>query len=160
MPRNRPSQTGTGYARLAQADDSDDEEDVSASAPRRRMRSNSGVDIKAINARLERWADEIASKFKIGKGKGKADAEQRLEIHYSVFQAPDGVRPATAETLQSEGDGGRMSKREFDDIVESVQLAIEQGIHPKMITQGSSGSYFARNSEGRTVGVFKPKVCC
>src|SRR4051812_11059959 len=31
---------------------------------RRRMRSNSGVDLKAINARLERWADEIASKFK------------------------------------------------------------------------------------------------
>jgi phosphatidylinositol 4-kinase type 2 len=194
MPRNRPPTTG--YARIAQAEDSDSETDdlansyaslQPASAPRyapiaqprahggmytdgttspnvsrrprnarRRVRSNSsGVDIKAINARLERWADEIASKFKISKVKGKTDAEERLEIHHSVFQAPDGVRPVTAETLDI--DHGRMSKLEFDDIVESVRTAIEQGVHPKMITQGSSGSYFARNSDGKVVGVFKPK---
>src|SRR5690242_12461046 len=35
----------------------------------RRHRSNSGVDIKAINARFERWADEIAQKFKFKKQK-------------------------------------------------------------------------------------------
>lgn len=196
MPRNRPPTTG--YARIAQAEDSDSENDDLANsyaslqpataAPRfasitqprghggmytdgttspstariprhrRRMRSNSsGVDIKAINARLERWADEIAAKFKINKVKGKTEEEEQLEIHHSVFQAPDGVRPATAETLASETDQGRMSKLEFDDVVESVRVAIEQGIHPKMITQGSSGSYFARNSDGKVVGVFKPK---
>lgn len=125
---------------------------------RRRMRSNSsGVDIKAINARLERWADEIAAKFKIGKARAKTDEDEQLEIHHSVFQAPEGMRPATAETLASEDGTGRMTKDEFDAVVESVNIAIEQGIHPKMITQGSSGSYFCRNSEGKTVGVFKPK---
>lgn len=127
----------------------------------RRIRSNSsGVDIKAINARLERWAGEIASKFKINKVKGKSLEEEHLEIHYSVFQPPDGVRPATAETLHSEitaTQDKRMTKLEFDDVVESVRTAIELGIHPKMISQGSSGSYFARNSEGVVVGVFKPK---
>ncbi|KAI9054709.1 hypothetical protein LZ554_001860 [Drepanopeziza brunnea f. sp. 'monogermtubi'] len=186
----------TGYARIAQAEDSDSDNDdlansyaslQAASAPRfasitqprthggmytdgatspsnsrrsrhrRRVRSNSGVDIKAINARLERWADEIASKFKINKVKGKTEEEEKLEIHHSVFQAPDGVRPATAETLASDIDHGRMSKLEFDDVIESVRVAIEQGMHPKMITQGSSGSYFARNSDGKVVGVFKPK---
>jgi phosphatidylinositol 4-kinase type 2 len=196
MPRDRPPTTG--YARIAQAEDSDSDNDEElgnsyaslqpASAPRfasitqprphggmytdgttspvtarrprnrRRMRSNSsGVDIKAINARLERWADEIASKFKINKVKGKTTEEEKLEIHHSVFQAPDGVRPATAETLALNVDSGRMTKLEFDDVVESVRVAIEQGMHPKMITQGSSGSYFARNSEGKVVGVFKPK---
>ncbi|KAA8573935.1 hypothetical protein EYC84_005477 [Monilinia fructicola] len=125
---------------------------------RSRMGSNaSGVDIKAINARLERWADEIASKFKINKVKGKSLREEKLEIQHSVFQAPDGIRPATADTLASEPDHGRMTKLEFDDVVESVRTAIEQGIHPKMISQGSSGSYFARNSDGKVVGVFKPK---
>ena len=125
---------------------------------RRRMRSNSsGVDIKAINARLERWADEIAAKFKIRKARAKTDEEEQLEIHHSVFQAPEGIRPATAQTLASEEGTGRMTKEEFDAVVESVNIAIEQGIHPKMITQGSSGSYFCRNSEGKTVGVFKPK---
>lgn len=127
---------------------------------KRRVRSNSsGVDIKAINARLERWAEEIASKFRINRVRGKTKDEQQLEIHHSVFQPPDGVRPVTAEALASdsaEGEG-RLTKIEFDDIVESVRIAMEMGVHPKMISQGSSGSYFARNLDGKVVGVFKPK---
>ena len=127
---------------------------------RRLRRSSSGVDIKAINARLERWAEEIASKFKINRVKGKTQQEEQLEIKHSVFQAPEGLRPASAETLASdvtENQGDRMTKIGFDDVVESVKVAIELGVHPKMISQGSSGSYFARNSEGKVVGVFKPK---
>ncbi|ELQ34288.1 phosphatidylinositol 4-kinase LSB6, partial [Pyricularia oryzae Y34] len=122
-------------------------------------RSNSGVDIKAINARLERWADEIASKFKRHRDT-KPGEDQRLEIHHSVFQAPEGVRPLTAETLadpNAHGGAPAMSSDEFDAIVESVRVAIEQGVHPLMISQGSSGSYFARNPDGKVVGVFKPK---
>lgn len=127
--------------------------------PGRRRRTNSGVDIKAINARLERWADEIAQKFKIRKVKGKSPEEEHLEIHHSVFQAPEWVRPATAETLavRDEPSADRISKMEFDDIVESVRVAIETGVQPKLIAQGSSGSYFARNPAGKVVGVFKPK---
>lgn len=128
---------------------------------RRRLRRNSsGVDIKAINARLERWAEEIASKFKISKVKGKTQEEEQLEIKHSVFQAPEGLRPASVETLASdvsETQGDRMTKMGFDDVVESVKVAIELGVHPKMISQGSSGSYFAQNSDGKVVGVFKPK---
>jgi hypothetical protein len=40
-------------------------------------------------------------------------------------------------------------------LVRSVRSAILEGVHPKMITKGSSGSYFAREKvEGRvqTVG--------
>ena len=126
----------------------------------RRGRSNSGVDLKAINARLERWAEEIASKFKRGRG-GRGGRhgdgeEERPEIVYSVFQPPDGVRPATAETLAAMPEPA-MSREEFDHIVQSVRSAIDQGMHPSMITQGSSGSYFARNTDGKIVGVFKPK---
>lgn len=129
---------------------------------RKRVRRNSsGIDIKAINARLEKWADEIASKFKINSVKGKSDQEEHLEIHHSVFQAPDGVRPFTAKQLAAlppcdEGPD-RCTKQHFDEVVDSVRVAMELGMHPKMITQGSSGSYFARNSEGKVVGVFKPK---
>ena len=130
----------------------------STSGRRRPRRSSSGVDIKAINLRLERWADEIASKFKIKRVKGKTEEEERLEIKHSVFQAPEGMRPLSMETLASEEEGGdRMTKIGFDDVVESVKVAIELGVHPKMISQGSSGSYFARNSDGKVVGVFKPK---
>jgi phosphatidylinositol 4-kinase type 2 len=196
MPKNRP--VASGYARLAQADEEEDEylddsdrDDPSRSYPtlsapsgrqnnrsqperrtdrmqpssrpslfqRRRVRRNSGVDLKALNARLERWADEIASRFKLKKGPGKHDTEH-LEIQHSVFQAPEGLRPATEETLNTEfADplGVRMSVQEFEDIVESVRVAIEMDVHPTLISKGSSGSYFARNSEGTIVGVFKPK---
>lgn len=125
----------------------------------RRGRRNSGVDIKAINARLERWAEEIASKFKINRVKGKTLEEEKLEIYHSVFQPPEGLRPVTAETLESDEVEGaaRRARGEFEDVVESVRVAIELGTHPRMISQGSSGSYFARNSEGKVVGVFKPK---
>lgn len=118
------------------------------------------MDIKAINARLEKWAEEIASKFKINRVKGKTQEEEQLEIKHSVFQAPEGYRPASVETVASdatEGHGNRMTKIGFDDVVESVKVAIELGVHPKMISQGSSGSYFARNTDGKIVGVFKPK---
>ncbi|KAJ5826290.1 hypothetical protein N7474_003428 [Penicillium riverlandense] len=126
---------------------------------RRRGRQNSGVDIKAINARLERWAEEIASKFKIHRVKGKTYEEEKLEIYHSVFQPPVGVRPWTAEQLESDEFEGeqRRARAEFEEIIESVRLAIELDVHPRMISQGSSGSYFARNSEGKVVGVFKPK---
>ncbi|GAO15669.1 uncharacterized protein UV8b_01526 [Ustilaginoidea virens] len=127
---------------------------------RKRAGSSGGVDIKAINARLERWADEIAAKFKRGRGKsvagGEEEDEERLEIHHSVFQPPEGVRPVTAEGL-AETRGGLMSRSEFEAIVESVRVAIRQEVHPSMISQGSSGSYFARNPDGKIVGVFKPK---
>ncbi|GAM34719.1 phosphatidylinositol 4-kinase [Talaromyces pinophilus] len=127
---------------------------------RRRKRSNSsGVDIKAINARLERWAEEIASRFKISRGPGKSAQDEKLEIHHTVFRPPNGVTPYTAEELDTEEYEAeqKQNRAEFEVIVESVRTAIELGVHPKMITQGSSGSYFARNAEGKVVGVFKPK---
>ncbi|SCV56136.1 probable LSB6 LAs17 Binding protein [Fusarium fujikuroi] len=130
---------------------------TSSSQPKFRHRSGSsaGVDLKAINARLERWADEIASRFK-RKGKNQQGEEERLEIHYSVFQPPEGVRPVTAESIAAPQEGV-MTRAEFETIVESVRSAIRQEIHPSMISQGSSGSYFARNPDGKIVGVFKPK---
>ncbi|KAF2161157.1 hypothetical protein M409DRAFT_69994 [Zasmidium cellare ATCC 36951] len=196
MPGKRPATSG--YARIAQAEEEEEEQPYSDnedpfvdpsnaisspgaeyapiqprrrddmrmpsgnSTPRRpgrRHRANSGVDIKAINARLERWADEIKERFKRRKVKGKSSEEEQLEIHHSVFQAPDWIRPATKETLDAEYDDSaqRMSKIEFDDLVQSVRTAIELGLHPKLISQGSSGSYFARNSGGKVIGVFKPK---
>lgn len=160
-PRYAPIQPQSHAPMFAALSDSSLGHHRRPSAGRRRMRRNSsGVDIKAINARLERWAEEIASKFKINRVRGKTNEEEQLEIQHSVFQPPEGIRPASAETLAPDGPDGHgdcITKMEFDDIVESVKVAIELGVHPKMISQGSSGSYFARNSDGKVVGVFKPK---
>lgn len=76
----------------------------------RRRRTNSGVDIKAINARLERWADEIKERFKRRRVKGKSAEEETLEIHHSVFQAPEWIRPANRQSLESEYDDSDKSE--------------------------------------------------
>lgn len=46
---------------------------------------------------------------------------------------------------------------EFREIVRKAERAIEEGIYPERIYQGSSGSYFVKDSQGKTIGVFKPK---
>jgi len=127
------------------------------SGPRMR-RNSSGVDIKAINARLERWAEEIASKFKIGKQKGRSlQVEAPLEIVYSVFVPPDGYRPLSSLGSQEPNEQGHITKEQFIELFDTVRVAISKGVEPKLIKQGSSGSYFMRTSDGRIVGVFKPK---
>ena len=46
---------------------------------------------------------------------------------------------------------------EFMGLIQDAQNAIELGILPELISQGSSGSYFVRNCENEIIGVFKPK---
>lgn len=46
---------------------------------------------------------------------------------------------------------------EFNDYLKQVEFAIDHSIVPQRIYEGSSGSYFAKNSDFNTVAVFKPK---
>ncbi|XP_067125366.1 phosphatidylinositol 4-kinase type 2-beta-like [Centruroides vittatus] len=46
----------------------------------------------------------------------------------------------------------------FSGIMRDAEIAIENGFLPERIYQGSSGSYFVKNSDGtKTIGIFKPK---
>ena len=42
-------------------------------------------------------------------------------------------------------------------MLKEVDDAIGDGVYPERIYQGSSGSYFVKQKDGKTVGVFKPK---
>ncbi|XP_062071100.1 phosphatidylinositol 4-kinase type 2-alpha isoform X1 [Lepus europaeus] len=46
---------------------------------------------------------------------------------------------------------------EFEFVVRQAELAIERGIFPERIYQGSSGSYFVKDPQGKIIAVFKPK---
>ncbi|XP_064806266.1 phosphatidylinositol 4-kinase type 2-alpha-like isoform X2 [Oncorhynchus masou masou] len=46
---------------------------------------------------------------------------------------------------------------DFREIVRKAEQAIEEEIFPEIICQGSSGSYFVKDSQGNVIGVFKPK---
>uniref|UniRef100_A0A6Q2Z831 Phosphatidylinositol 4-kinase type 2 n=1 Tax=Esox lucius TaxID=8010 RepID=A0A6Q2Z831_ESOLU len=45
----------------------------------------------------------------------------------------------------------------FGDIIQRAEQAIESGVFPERISQGSSGSYFVKDPKGKIIGVFKPK---
>uniref|UniRef100_A0A3B3CNZ5 Phosphatidylinositol 4-kinase type 2 n=1 Tax=Oryzias melastigma TaxID=30732 RepID=A0A3B3CNZ5_ORYME len=45
----------------------------------------------------------------------------------------------------------------FADVIQRAEQAIESGVCPERISQGSSGSYFVKDSKGKIIGVFKPK---
>ncbi|XP_074085789.1 phosphatidylinositol 4-kinase type 2-beta isoform X3 [Macrotis lagotis] len=46
---------------------------------------------------------------------------------------------------------------EFADIILRAEQAIDCGVLPERISQGSSGSYFVKDPKGKIIGVFKPK---
>ncbi|KAK1792446.1 hypothetical protein P4O66_012391 [Electrophorus voltai] len=45
----------------------------------------------------------------------------------------------------------------FGEIVQRAEQAMEAGVFPERISQGSSGSYFVKDPKGKIIGVFKPK---
>jgi phosphatidylinositol 4-kinase type 2 len=50
-----------------------------------------------------------------------------------------------------------MDDPEFAALVDEAVQAIDLGVLPTLIPQGSSGSYFVKNTAGKIIAVFKPK---
>ncbi|KAI0277425.1 hypothetical protein BGY98DRAFT_1089954 [Russula aff. rugulosa BPL654] len=88
------------------------------------------------------------------------DIHVKKEIIRSVFDPPFVSTAASGGVVKTLDHKHPMTQEDYDSLVQSVKRAISEGIHPKMITKGSSGSYFARAKvDGRvkTMAVFKPK---
>ncbi|XP_035281564.1 phosphatidylinositol 4-kinase type 2-beta-like [Anguilla anguilla] len=69
---------------------------------------------------------------------------------------------ADSENVASSGSGTAELNSfpedpEFAEVVRSAEQAIENGIFPERISQGSSGSYFVKDPKGKIIAVFKPK---
>ncbi|KAJ6499308.1 phosphatidylinositol 3 and 4-kinase-domain-containing protein [Mycena sanguinolenta] len=152
------------YQPLLSSDPADDADIPATPSPRARGRPRrprmGSIDLTSLDSAFKNWTQAIASRLKLQKK--KADGPSKKKIWRSVFE-PAGfpfptVEPAFVKTLDHKPP---MTQAEFDALAQSVKNAIEDGIQPKMITKGSSGSYFARakNEMDRvhTVAVFKPK---
>ncbi|KAG9015617.1 phosphatidyl inositol kinase [Tulasnella sp. 427] len=126
----------------------------STSRPRHQRttsRSSIGkIDLSSLDNAFKRWTQEITQKV---RRKRKIQAsEVPKEIVFSVFQRvppTEGLNlNSTKKTLDDEPP---KSQQDFDNLANSVKLAILDGTHPKLIVKGSSGSYFARaKKEGKT----------
>lgn len=110
---------------------------------------HNNVLVEDIDSRFRRWKRAVAQRM--SKGKGKLPDEPTVLI--SVFDGGEASGRSDVVGLASSLD------LLFGD-VEAVRFAIQEGILPKMITTGSSGSYFARRKDShgkvKICGVFKP----
>ncbi|KZO97570.1 hypothetical protein CALVIDRAFT_479867 [Calocera viscosa TUFC12733] len=115
------------------------------------------VNLAALDSGFKRWTDSISQKRRRKRRAGTGD--EKREIAFSVFGSV-GVAEWKEDPRKTLDHEPVKTRADFDALVDSVKAAIEDGVHPKMISKGSSGSYFARAKvEGQltTVGVFKPK---
>ncbi|KAF5348627.1 hypothetical protein D9758_006851 [Tetrapyrgos nigripes] len=148
----------TGYQPLAQS--ADDDATVPAQTPHglRRAGRPTSIDLSKLDTAFKRWTESIAQKVK--RKKKKAAEHSKKQIWKSVLE-PTISPSGPSLPLKTLDHNPPMTQEQYDAVVKSVKNAIKEGIHPKMITKGSSGSYFARakDEHGRvkTVAVFKPK---
>lgn len=148
----------TGYSHLVRQDQLDDEyqsDDDSDTAVLRSGVSCASTSHVPATASNSNWVPRKVQKWTGNVFRRSNEHPSISEIYYSVFRAPS----VASFDFPPEGlnDTGPVTSTQFDELVESVNQAIEQGIEPKRIAAGSSGSYFVYNREGVVVGVFKPK---
>ncbi|XP_075468483.1 phosphatidylinositol 4-kinase type 2-alpha [Ascaphus truei] len=67
------------------------------------------------------------------------------------------ARALAAQTQREQGNEFPEDP-EFAEVVRGAEVAIERGIFPERIYQGSSGSYFVKDLQGKIIAVFKPKT--
>ncbi|KAG7098530.1 hypothetical protein E1B28_000469 [Marasmius oreades] len=117
------------------------------------------IDLTKLDNAFKRWTDSIAQKVK--RKKKAPSGHSRKPIWRSVFEPAVLAPPVQSAIVKTLDHKPPMTQAEFDAVIRSVKTAITEGIHPKMIVKGSSGSYFARAKDEhghvRTVAVFKPK---
>lgn len=70
---------------------------------------------------------------------------------------PQILNPQLADTVKTD-DNALDTQRKLQRRIEKTRLAINLGIELKPISQGASGSYFARDHKMKIIGVFKPGI--
>ncbi|PWN48692.1 hypothetical protein IE53DRAFT_318897, partial [Violaceomyces palustris] len=126
-------------------------------------RNHSLPDRLDLDARFKRWTEAVANKFKRNPNSNRSN---QPTILISVFQKSRAAAAAAADhptsTPPSPSPSPDFTHADLDSQLELVRHAISQGVYPKMITTGSSGSYFVKARDPlthqlTTVAVFKPK---
>ncbi|MCO5565891.1 hypothetical protein L7F22_019566 [Adiantum nelumboides] len=136
--------------------------------------TNAHVDAKDIDVRFKRWIDHIKRKRKSTQ---LSPMEREAQFLISVFEpltADEELLPkqlGNHKLAQESNEHGYISEEGFKKQLACVRGSIAEGLQPKMILTGSSGSYFVRsyvyqddgsgqirrlNDEYKTVAVFKP----
>ncbi|TIA83854.1 hypothetical protein E3P98_00491 [Wallemia ichthyophaga] len=138
------------YAPLRQSID----EPGSSTRPQRSTK-NFNIDLNGLDTALKSWSSSISDKVNLRSRPRKSRRQHSppIPILSSVFTPIPSDSSYVPPTLPP--------RSEYDKLVKRVRNAIDDGLHPKMIVKGSSGSYFVRgklnSNDVEVIGVFKPK---
>ncbi|XP_046851217.1 phosphatidylinositol 4-kinase type 2-alpha-like isoform X3 [Xenia sp. Carnegie-2017] len=92
----------------------------------------------------------------VGGRDGSLDSESDIASGEKKPLLGDSRRPM--EKLgETEHSQNNYDDPDFTAVVRSAEQAIDSGVFPERIYQGSSGSYFVHNKERKKIAVFKPK---
>ena len=121
------------------------------SVPRRQRERSS-----SIASTLGKWGRDLHTHYR--KLRYKHPSPKSNEIYYSVFKSTGDITPfEIPPDGLNYGGPDHTSQAQYDDTVHEAAFAIRDGIEPRLIAEGSSGSYFMYNRAQKVVGVFKPK---
>lgn len=143
--------------------------EVASEAPLRSYQNQTAEDIESGRARM----DSVTS-YGSGGSEEALLASENAFVNSNNPRVPLSPRRTNRENLPLLRGRGHQRLQDYEDIdmdnenifpddpqfteiVRQAEIAIEAGIYPTRIYQGSSGSYFVKNIEGKVIGVFKPK---
>uniref|UniRef100_F6WD84 Phosphatidylinositol 4-kinase type 2 n=1 Tax=Ornithorhynchus anatinus TaxID=9258 RepID=F6WD84_ORNAN len=96
-----------------------------------------------------------------GGGGGGGGSPPGRDGEEELLLPPPGLGPqAPRDPLLTAGTAEMnifLEDPEFAEIILRAEQAIDGGVFPERISQGSSGSYFVKDPKGKIIGVFKPK---
>ena len=82
---------------------------------------------------------------------GKLWDQSDIRIHMKVFESNSLLQAQVIETMHR-----AVKKQKEPEMIKEAKLALAKGLHPVLITQGVSGSYWMRGPDRQVVGLFKP----
>jgi phosphatidylinositol 4-kinase type 2 len=111
----------------------------------------------------QRFTANSSATYTSGGSKGLNSKSNKHHGEYQPLLTNSGAEMTDDPDMDMNSDFVHLSCNHFDndpefnEIVKKVEFAIDHDIYPQRIYEGSSGSYFAKNSDYKTVAVFKPK---
>ncbi|WBW72139.1 1-phosphatidylinositol 4-kinase Lsb6 [Schizosaccharomyces osmophilus] len=105
-------------------------------------------------SKLGQWANQLTNALQTRK---KAPQKHKTpKVFYSVFACPPSILHEEKQWKAYPHHSGH-DFHDFEKTVLEAKQAIDKNVFPCLISQGSSGSYFVNNDQGRIIAVFKPK---
>ncbi|EPX74946.1 phosphatidylinositol 4-kinase Lsb6 [Schizosaccharomyces octosporus yFS286] len=112
------------------------------------------IKLLVTQSKLGQWAYQLTNALQTRKK--LPQRHKTPKVFYSVFACPPSILHADKQWKTYPHHSGH-DFHDFEKTVLEAKQAIDKNVFPCLISQGSSGSYFVNNDQGKIIAVFKPK---